>query len=120
MRNYGAGRDNLLFSEHDWFALEQHMNQTLASEILDMDPDRLLNTAQDAMAGYFVSKFTLELPVIRKGDITVEHREAEIDISRRFEYGYSGVGPGTVRGIEYEAHIPFDGDRSLQDSPNDA
>jgi hypothetical protein len=113
MRNYGAGRDNLLFSEHDWFALEQHMNQTLASEILDMDPDRLLNTAQDAMAGYFVSKFTLELPVIRKGDITVEHREAEIDISRRFEYGYSGVGPGTVRGIEYEAHIPFDGDPGL-------
>ena len=89
------------------------MDQTLASEILGMDADRLLNTDPDAMARYFVDKFSLDLPAIRRDDISVESRETDIDVSQRFDYGYRGFGPSAVRGVEYEAHIPFDGNPGL-------
>ncbi len=111
MSHYGVGKENLLFSGKDWFSLERDMKHILTSEIVGMDPDRILNTDPDAMARYFVDKFTLELPSIRKDDISVDHRETAIDISRRIEYGYSGSGK--VLGIEYEVHVPFDGDGSL-------
>jgi hypothetical protein len=107
------GPEDYLFSSNDWFSLEQHLAAELRKEVATLDADRLLNTAPDAMCRYFEEKFTLDLPVIRTEDISFEQREANIDISRRHDYGFDGYGPCHVRGIEYEFHIPFSGDPNL-------
>lgn len=109
----GFGRADLLFSKNDWFSLERHLLDELGKEVAAMNPDRLLNTAPDAMCRYLEEKFTLDLPVLDYEAITVEQREADIDVSHRFDYGLRGYGPSQVRGLEYEAHIPFAGDPNL-------
>jgi len=106
-------RNELLFHEHDWHSLQQHLNGKVEQEVSGMDPDRLLNTNPDALCGYLVEKYSLDLPQIRKPDISVDQREVSIDVSHRFEYGFRGYGPSEVPGMEYEAHVPFTGDASL-------
>ena len=106
-------RSELLFSKHDWFSLERHLLDQVNQEVANMDPNRLLNTAPGAMCRYFEEKFTLDLPVLNYDGITIEQREADIDVSRRFDYGFAGHGQSQVRGMEYEAHIPFSGDPNL-------
>jgi hypothetical protein len=106
-------RDELLFHEHDWYSLQQHLTSQVEQEVAKMDPDRLLNTDPDALCAYLVEKYSLDLPQIRKDDISVDHREVSIDVSHRFDYGFRGYGPSEVPGMEYEAHVPFTGDAGL-------
>lgn len=109
----GHVRSEQLFSAQDWFSLDRHLAAQLEREVAGMDPDRLLGTAPDAMCRYFEDKFTLDLPVLDYHGITVEQREADIEVGHRFDYGFRGDGPRQIRGMEYEAHVPFSGDPNL-------
>ena len=102
-----------LFSNGDWFAVQQSMEQTLADEVRGFDADRMLTTEPTALADYFIQRFSIDLPVLGADDISVEQREVDIDVRHRFDYGFRGDGPGTVRGVEYEVHIPFEGDGGM-------
>lgn len=106
-------RNELLFHEHDWHSLQQHLSGQVEQDVAGMDPDRLLNTDPGALCAYIVEKYSLNLPQIRKEDISVDQREVGIDVSRRFDYGFSGYEPREVPGMEYEVHVPFTGDAGL-------
>ena len=60
-----------------------------------------------------MEKYSLDLPQIRKDEISVDQREVNIDVSHRFDYGFKGYEPREVPGLKYEAHLRFTGDKGL-------
>jgi hypothetical protein len=103
-----------LFSDADWFSVEQNQLQKMQEEIAAVNGDRLLNTAVDDLARYFESKFTIEVPALVTEEIVVDQREAKIDVRhdpRRWIDDRSR--PVYVPGTEVEIEIPFTGDAEV-------
>lgn len=103
-----------LFSDADWFSVEQNQLKKLQEEIAAVNGDRLLNTAVDDLARYFESKFTIEVPALVTEEIVVDQREAKIDVRddpRRWIDDRSR--PVHVPGTEVEVEIPFTGDAEV-------
>lgn len=105
-------RDRLyLFSDTDWSSVEQQQLKKMREEIASVNGDRLLNTAVDDMARYFESKYSIEVPTLKKEEIVVDQREAQIDVRydpRRWIEDRSR--PVYVPGTEVEVEIPFTGE----------
>lgn len=103
-----------LFSDADWFSVEQNQLKKMQEEIAAINGDRLLNTAVDDLARYFESKFKIEVPALVTEEIVVDQREAKIDVRhdpRRWIDDRSR--PVYVPGTEVEVEIPFAGDSEV-------
>ncbi|MCX7155123.1 MAG: hypothetical protein NTW45_01600 [Rhodocyclales bacterium] len=103
-----------LFSDADWFSVEQNQLKKMQEEIAAVNGDRLLNTAVDDLARYFESKFKIEVPALVTEEIVVDQREAKIDVRhdpRRWIDDRSR--PVYVPGTELEVEIPFTGDSEV-------
>lgn len=103
-----------LFSDADWFSVEQNQLKKMQDEIAAVNGDRLLNTAVDDLARYFESKFKIEVPALVTEEIVVDQREAKIDVRhdpRRWIDDRSR--PVYVPGTEVEIEIPFTGDSEV-------
>lgn len=103
-----------LFSDADWFSVEQNQLKKMQEEIAAVNGDRLLNTAVDDLARYFESKFKIEVPALVTEEIVVDQREAKIDVRhdpRRWIDDRSR--PVYVPGTEVEVEIPFTGDAEV-------
>lgn len=103
-----------LFSDADWFSVEQNQLKKMQEEIAAVNGDRLLNTAVDDLARYFESKFKIEVPALVTEEIVVDQREAKIDVRhdpRRWIDDRSR--PVYVPGTEVEVEIPFTGDSEV-------
>ena len=103
-------RDDYLFSGVDWFSVEEQQKTELKNEVAKYDGNRLLNTAVDDLCHYFEEKYRVDVPVLQQDAIVVDQREAEVDVSRRFEYVRHGRGPHHVPGTTVEITIPFTGE----------
>lgn len=114
--SFGLARGNtdLLFCKVDWFSVEQHQRQALDREIDGYHPDKLLNTADDALVAYFSSKYSIDVPVLAMDAITADHREVQIDISHdQSRYIRDRSRPYHIPGTQVEVEIPFTGDKEL-------
>lgn len=103
-----------LFSDADWFSVEQNQLKKMHEEIAAVNGDRLLNTAVDDLARYFESKFKIEVPALVTEEIVVDQREAKIDVRhdpRRWIDDRSR--PVYVPGTEVEVEIPFTGESEV-------
>lgn len=103
-----------LFSDADWFSVEQNQLKKMQEEIAAINGDRLLNTAVDDLVRYFESKFKIEVPALVTEEIVVDQREAKIDVRhdpRRWIDDRSR--PVYVPGTEVEVEIPFAGDSEV-------
>jgi hypothetical protein len=102
---------NYLFSKVDWYSVDRHQRDLLSNEVAELDGDRLLNTAIDDLCKYFVNKYCVNVPNLRRDDIVADQRETQIDVSRdqlRYSSGRSQQShmPGTM----VEVTVPFEGD----------
>jgi hypothetical protein len=110
-----------LFSGPGWLSVDRHQRQEMARDIESMDGNRLLCTAVDDLAKYFAEKYHVAVPELDVGNLVVDHRETEIEVSGeslRMVMGRSQ--PAYVKGTEVEAEIPFIGDAkafAVQPSP---
>ncbi|BBB58333.1 hypothetical protein UNDKW_0060 [Undibacterium sp. KW1] len=83
----------------------------MTSEIEKMDPDRLLNTSVDDLAGYFAEKFQIEVAKVDEENLVVDQREKDIDVSRDpLRYISDRTRPFYITGSEIEVEIPFTGE----------
>ena len=103
-------RDDYLFSKVDWFSVEEHQKTQLKNEVANYDGNRLLNTAVDDLCGYFEEKYRVDVPVLQREAIVADQREAQVDVSHRFDYAPRVRGPHHVPGTTVEITIPFTGD----------
>ena len=63
-------------------------DQALSKEIGSLSEDRVLSTSLVDLCDYFVEKYRVEPVVIDESEIKVDYGDAQIDVSRRFEYAY--------------------------------
>lgn len=105
------GPTDLLFCSIDWHSVEERQRESLASEIRGYHPDKLLNTADDALIDYFVGKYRLEVPELQIGQITADQSEIEMDVSRDGNRWISDRSrPFYIKGTQIEVEIPFIGE----------
>ncbi len=83
-----------------------------------MEGNGLLNIHADDLADYLRDKYCAEVPELQEDRKSVDHREAERDVSsdpRRMAYHLQHVQPGPVyvKGIEITVEVPFTGDAAL-------
>ena len=66
------------------------------------------------LCDYFVEKYRVEPVVIDESEIKVDYGDAQIDVSRRFEYAvFDRSGPAYVTGTRITFFVPFSGDPGL-------
>lgn len=88
----------------------------MQSEIAGIDANRLLNTNVDELVGYLSEKYGIEVPELIEGEMVVDQREAQRDVSgdpmRRHSYDRH-QGPIMVTGTEISLEVPFFGDPQM-------
>lgn len=105
---------DFLFSNTDWFAVDQHQRKALAEEIAGLNGDRLLNTSVDDLCEYFEKKYWIEVPLLQTDDIVADQSEAQIDVSRDpNRYIRDRDRPFMITGTAIEVTIPFVGDAEV-------
>ena len=103
-------RDDHLFVRVDWFSVVEHQQAELKKEVASYDGNRLLNTSIDDLCEYFEEKYRVDVPVLQRESIVADQREAQVDVSHRFEYMPRGLGPNYVPGTTVVITVPFQGD----------
>jgi hypothetical protein len=103
-----------LFASLDLRKMLEQRNSALRSEVEQLEPNRLLNTAPADLTKYLVDKYTLEVPQLKKDEWSADEREAQIDVrhdQNRWirDRSQSSYIPGQRIKIE----IPFDGEAEL-------
>ncbi len=102
---------NFLFSKHDWFSVDQHQRAQLQEEVANLDGNRLLDTSIDDLCADFVKKYRADIPILKRGEIEVDQREIQIDVSSDpMRAIYDRSQPVYVTGTEIEIIVPFIGD----------
>ena len=108
--------NDYLFRRVDSFSVQRQQTERMQGEIAGMDANRLLNTNVDDLVGYFAEKYGIEVPELVEGEMVVDPREAQRDIScdpmRRFFYDRH-QGPIMVTGTEISLEVPFSGDPQM-------
>ena len=105
---------NFLFSEYDWFSVDQHQRAQLQEEVANLDGNRLLNTSMDDLCAYFVERYRVDIPILKRDEIEVDQRETQIDVSKDpMRAIYDRSQPVYVTGTEIEIIVPFIGDAEV-------
>ena len=69
-----------LFNDSDMRAeLEGHEART-RREIDAIDPDDFLNTSPDDLGEHFIGEFTVDVPVLDEGAISIDQSEVRVDV----------------------------------------
>ena len=102
-----------LFADADLGSVLTGQQQAWTKKIDSLSESHILKTNPEDLCSYFVEKYRVEPVVIDESAIQVDYGDAQVDVSRRFEYGIMGRGPHYVTGTRIVFHIPFSGDQNL-------
>jgi hypothetical protein len=92
-----------------------HCQETLRKELAALSPDILLNRTVDEIVNDFVSRYTLNVPMLAK-DVKAEmpRQEIQMEVPRVSQNRvFAGPGPFFVPAALFTLRIPFSGDRNL-------
>lgn len=102
---------DLLFNNVHWFDIDQHQRKRISDELATIDGNRLLNSSIEDLCDYFEGKYQVNVPVIREGEIVVDQKETQIDVSGdQMRCIRDRSRPFFMAGTAIEVTIPFDGD----------
>jgi hypothetical protein len=122
-RRSAPGSEHHLFSQGPLGdALLNQMTQC-RNEIASLDPDGTLNTPEAALVERLVDKYEVVCPQLDADNITVEHAETEIDLTRQLGYMPFPGAATRVPGSAVTYHIPYTGDAAVFDcypNPHDS
>lgn len=107
------GYNDLLFCEEGIFELPRYSQSQMFKEIDAIDGNRLLNTSIEDLADFYGQKYQINVPNLKQDEITVDHGEAQIDVTNdplRFIPRGKTV---FVSGTRITYYVPFDGDHNL-------
>lgn len=107
-------RNEVLFAEADLRSVLEGHERKMLDEIERIEAERLLNTTDDDWCAYLLGEYTIDVPVLDEGAITVEQRDTTVDVSQDhnraiFDRGRPPHIPGTIVAF----HAPFTGDPEL-------
>ena len=103
-----------LFCRSDLGAVLARQTQVLYGEVDSLPEDQVLKTSPEDLCDYFVEKYRIDVPEIYESEIKVDYGDAQVDVSRRFEYVvFDRSSPTFVRGTRITFYVPFSGDSQL-------
>jgi hypothetical protein len=99
----------------DSFSLINGYENQIRQEVESFLANQVLATPEDDLLGYLSEKYTLHVPTLKADDAYVDRQgETEIDVSRRFGYGFPDDGGSRhVPGHEVVIAVPHSGDPDL-------
>jgi hypothetical protein len=104
----------VLFSSQNLGEVISHRRRGVIQEIAQMEPNRLLNTSVDDLAGYLAEKYKLDTPQLQESEITVDQKETQVDVSRDPLRNIPDPSrPYYISGTLVTYYIPFTGDQEL-------
>lgn len=113
---FGLSRDrnNILFCKVDWHSVTEHQKTELKKEIDHFDTNKLLNTSTQDLIEYFIEKYSINVPVLQEDQISVDDKEAQIDVSHdQMRYISDRSRPFYITGTQIEVDVPFTGDAEV-------
>ena len=111
--SHGRAED-LLFNKADTYSVFEGQKRAMAKAVEELPAKRVLDDADQALAGELAKKFTIDVPQLREDGITVSPpREVDVDVSRDFRRAVYGHGPHHVKGISVTFSVPFIGDQEM-------
>lgn len=105
---------DILFHDNDLRGTLEGQRNEAIKRVRQIPTDRLLSGDQESLARELIEALTVNPLGLDEGGITVETREADIDV--RYDWGrdiYDRDEPTYVRGLEVTYYLPFTGDREL-------
>ena len=104
---------NLLFFRDGILELPRLLEAEMNRAIDAIDGNKLLNTNLEDLANYFEQEYKIDVPTLKKDQITVDQNEAKIDVSHDpFRFIPNGK-PFYVTGTSVTHFVPFEGDAGL-------
>lgn len=105
--------DDLLFYKEGIFEVPRYFESKMYEAIDALDGNRLLNSSIDDLADYYEQEYKINVPTLKKEEITVDQGEAKIDISHDFNRFIPNGKTVYVTGTRVTYFIPFEGDHTL-------
>jgi hypothetical protein len=92
-----------------------NLGERLRKELASVPQHALLKSSADAITKEIVGRYTLNVPVLDRTNITeFEPAEVKLEVPQNSQYGsFAGPGPHFVDATEFKIRIPFTGDRNL-------
>ncbi len=91
--------------------LEQR-KRDMEQEIEALNKNRFLSASVEELTDYFVSRYGLTVPQLRRPDAELEHDEVEID-ARKFGGDFMFHEGARIQGNRWTLHVPFVGNAEL-------
>ncbi|MFS3137206.1 hypothetical protein ACLRDC_17865 [Gluconacetobacter sacchari] len=99
----------------DSFAMINGYEDLIRQEVDRFPANQVLATPEDDLVNYLIEKYALHVPRLKADDAYVERQgETQIDVSHRFDYGFSGRGNSQpIPGHEVVIAVPHLDDPDL-------
>jgi len=108
------GDKKILFHGKDLRRVLEFQEQTMFQEIEDIEGNRLLNTSVVDLCEYFEKEYAVESIQLNTEQITVDHAEAQIDVSRDpLRDVRDRTRPAYIKGTSISYFVPFEGNPEL-------
>lgn len=109
-----SARGDYLFSAYDLHDVLSRREQTMLEEIETIEGNSLLNSSADDLCDFFEQKYHLEVPRLNEDKISIQPREAQVDVSRDHSRAiFDRSRPFYITGTAVTFFIPFEGDPEL-------
>lgn len=104
---------NFLFSENRLYDVIETNKRRIPQIVGSLTKEQLLGLSQDTLIENVVNQITIDPIKLLEDQKSMDHGEAKIDVSGRFEY-FSGDGdPHLVSGYCFKFYIPYTGESGL-------
>jgi len=104
----------LLFSRVTVFDVLEHRQQTIKSEVKNLNASALDAMAEDQLIHELATRYKFEIPVIDDDKTYMSHREVDVDVSRDpMRLILDRNRPFYIKGTEITIKVPFRGDPNL-------
>lgn len=103
-----------LFASHDLRAMIENQRAALRKEVEQMDANRLLNTSPADLSRYFIEKYNLTAPMLRRDNWSADEQETQIDVSNDPNRWITDRNrPCLIPGQRVTIEVPFEGEAEL-------
>lgn len=96
-----------LFSDYNWFTIEEGRKKTIAETILKIDENQLLNMSINDLCDCLETQHHIEIPILKKDESKIEPKE--IDVTGRPGEIHFGTNINSKKGLEISIFVPFEG-----------
>lgn len=107
------GRTNQLFSDAELSAVLDSKVASIKDSVYSIPREQFLATSADTLVEHLLGPLTVEPLVLHEDQMQMDHSEAQVDVTGRFDYDMGTGGRIHAAGHRLTFYVPFTGDPEL-------